>query len=333
VIHHVVIDYDAQPRRWSSAFTLRLSGGSVARVAETRPPVAIVGAGAVAQALGRLIAGGGEAVVALSSRNRSRAEHAARFIGGPGGSIQIVELSEVPRLATHVLIAVSDQGIGPVAEALAAAGMRSGVALHTCGARGPDALAALRTAGVACGMLHPLQTIMSAEQGVTSLADVTFGLSGDQEAIRWAGEIVEIIRIATGGHGQSLHIEADRLSYYHAGAVMASNALVAALDAAVILLAHAGVKRDAALRAVGPLARTSLDNALGSGPQAALTGPIVRGDAATVAAHREALRDVDPTVAKLYEAAAGHLLQLAKQRGLSEASVRAVELALDKRSG
>ena len=280
------------------------------------------------------MADGGEPIVALAGRNRSRAEHAARYISGPGGpgsrSIRIVEYSELPGLATHVLIAVSDQGIEPVAEALAAAGLRSGVALHTCGAKGPDALGALRTAGVACGMLHPLQTIMSAEQGVKSLADATFGLSGDREAIQWAGEIV---RMATGGRGRSLHIEPDRLSYYHAGAVMASNALVAALDAAVILLAHAGVERETALQAVGPLARTSLDNALGSGPQAALTGPIVRGDAATVAAHREALRAVDPTVTKLYEAAAGHLLQLAKQRGLSEASLRAVELVLDKRSG
>jgi predicted short-subunit dehydrogenase-like oxidoreductase (DUF2520 family) len=305
----------------------------VARVAQTRPPVAIVGAGAVAQALGRLMAAGGEPVVALASRSRSHAEGAARFIGVAAPSIQVVEYSALPRLATHVLIAVSDQGIEPVAAALAAAGMRSGVALHTCGARGPDALGALRTVGVACGMLHPLQTIMSGEQGVKSLADATFGLSGDPDANRWAGEIVEVVRLATGGRGRSLHIEADRLRFYHAGAVMASNALVAALDAAVILLAHAGVDRDAALRAVGPLARTSLENALRDGPQAALTGPVVRGDAATVAAHREALREVDPTVATLYEAAAGHLLQLAKQRGLSEASVRAVELVLDKRSG
>ena len=147
-------------------------------------------------------------------------------------------------------------------------------------------------------MLHPLQTIVSADQGVKSLADATFGVSGDRDAIRWADEIVEIVRRVTGGRGRSLYIDADRLSYYHAGAVMASNALVAALDAAVILLAHAGIEREAALRAVGPLARTTLDNALESGPQAALTGPIVRGDAATVAAHREALRDVDPTVAK-----------------------------------
>jgi len=287
----------------------------------------------VAQSLGRLIADGGQPVVALAARNRSRAEHAARFIGGPRESIQIVGFSELPRLAAHVLVAVSDEGIEPVAEALAAGGMRSGVALHTCGARGPGALAALGIAGVACGMLHPLQTIVSAEQGVRSLADAAFGVSGDAEAIGWADAIVEIVRTVTGGRGRSLYIDADRLSYYHAGAVMASNALVAALDAAVILLAHAGIERQAALQAVGPLARTTLDNVLDRGPQAALTGPIVRGDAATVAAHREALRDVDPTVAKLYEAAAGHLLQLAKQRGLSEAGVRAVELALDKRSG
>ena len=300
----------------------------MARVARTRPAVAIAGAGAVAQALGRLMAEGGEPIVALASRSPARAEDAARFITRAAPSIQVVGYSELPRLATRVLIAVSDQGIEPVADALTAAGMRSGVALHTCGARGPGALGALRAAGVACGMLHPLQTVMSAEQGVDSFADVTFGLSGDREAIAWAGEIVEMV---TGGRGESLQIEADRLSYYHAGAVMASNALVAALDAAVVLLARAGVERVAALRAVGPLARTSLDNALGRGPEAALTGPIVRGDAATVAAHREALRDVDPTVAMLYEATARQLLQLARRRGLPEARLRAVELVLDKR--
>jgi predicted short-subunit dehydrogenase-like oxidoreductase (DUF2520 family) len=312
----------AQVRRWSSAFTLPRSGGSVATVAQTRLPVALAGAGPVAQALGRLLAAGGVPVVALASRTRAHAEDAARFVGAAGPPVQVVEYPGLPRFATRVLIAVSDRGIEPVAEALAASGMRSGAVLHTCGARGPEALRALSAVGVACGMLHPLQTIMSPDQGVTSLADVTFGISGDVEATAWAAEIVEVV---TAGRGASLHIEADRLSYYHAGAVMASNAVVAALDAAVILLSHAGVERAAALRAVGPLARTSVDNALGSGPQAALTGPIVRGDAATVAAHREALRDVDPTVAELYEAAARHLLQLARALGLPGDRVRALQ--------
>jgi predicted short-subunit dehydrogenase-like oxidoreductase (DUF2520 family) len=345
-------------------------------VAQSRPAVAIVGAGPVAQALGWLMAAGGEPIVALASRTRLRAEQAARFISGPGGSpagsektrptpvdvagsektrptpvdvrrvlldppsrlgpaavVPVVDISELPQLATRVLIAVSDQAIEPVAEALASAGMRSGAVLHTCGARGPDALRALRVKGVACGMLHPLQTIMTAEQGVNSLAGATFGLSGDPEAALWGDEIVEIIRMVAGGDGRSLHIAADRSSHYHAGAVMASNALLAVLDAAMLLMAHAGVGREAASRAIAPLARTSLQNALASGPLAALTGPVVRGDASTVAAHTEALRDVEPTVAKLYEASAMHLLQLARQRGLSDASVRAVESVLDKRSG
>lgn len=294
------------------------------------------------------MAAGGERIVALAGRTPLRAETAARFIsgpaalagpgaaGGPAGSVRavaVVGIAELPRLATRVLIAVSDQAIEPVAEELASAGMRSGAALHTCGARGPDALRALRINGVACGMLHPLQTIMTPEQGVNSLAGAAFGLSGDREATVWGDEIVEIVRMVTGGDGQSLHIDADGSSFYHAGAVMASNALMAVLDAAMILMAHAGVGRDAACRALAPLARTSLQNALASGPRAALTGPVVRGDAATVAAHTEALRHVEPTVAKLYEASARHLLQLARQRGLSDASVRAVELVLDKGSG
>jgi predicted short-subunit dehydrogenase-like oxidoreductase (DUF2520 family) len=279
--------------------------------------VAIVGAGAVAQALGRLMVAAGEPVVALAGRTRERAELAARFISAPAeadgsaASIQVVEMREVPGIASRVLIAVADEGIGPVAGALAAAGFRSGVALHTCGARGPDALKALQD-----------ETIMTPEQGVQSLPDVTFGVCGDQEAIAWA------LQIVTALNGRLLQIDADRLSYYHAGAVMASNAVMAALDAAVALFAQAGIDRDEALRAVAPLARASVDNAIASGPHAALTGPVARGDASTVAAHVRALQTVDPTVARLYLAAAEHLVQLAKRRGLPEERARAIELAM-----
>jgi predicted short-subunit dehydrogenase-like oxidoreductase (DUF2520 family) len=112
---------------------------------------------------------------------------------------------------------------------------------------------------------------------------------------------------------------------------MASNALLAVLDAAIDLLEEAGVERDVALRAVAPLSQASLDNALSHGPVAALTGPIVRGDAMTVAAHLHALKNADQTVADLYAAAAAHLLRLAKQRGLSVTGVQAVATTLEKR--
>ncbi len=294
-------------------------------MAESRPPVGIVGAGAVAQTLGRLMAAAGEPIVAVASRTRDRAERAARFIGADrkgSAPVRVVAGSELPRMASRILIAVTDSAVERVAEMLADGGMRSGVALHTCGAKGPEALRPLARAGVACGMLHPLQTIVTPEQGVASLAEATFGISGEPGARQWARAIA---RIVTGADDRFLEVDADRLSYYHAGAVMASNAIVALLDAAVALLGQAGVERGAAMRALAPLAGTTVWNTVAAGPEAALTGPIVRGDAATVAMHMRALKDGPPTVARLYEAAAAHLLTLARQRGLSDASAREIE--------
>jgi predicted short-subunit dehydrogenase-like oxidoreductase (DUF2520 family) len=266
----------------------------------------------------------GAPVVALASRSRLRAEKAAAFIGA---SVQVVPFSELPGLATRVLVAVSDEAIPAVAETLARAGMTGGAALHTCGAKGPEALAALRAAGVACGMLHPLQTFADARLGVERLEGITFGLAGDRQALDWAEEIVSLLEC------RGLHIASDRLSWYHAGAVLASNALVAVIDAATILLERAGVERQDARRALEPLSRTSLDNVFAGGARAALTGPIARGDIATVAAHLEALRDAPPGIDALYRGVAHHLLQLARERGLADPAVRALESMIENSRG
>lgn len=282
--------------------------------------IAIVGAGAVAQAFGRLLRLRGQPVVALASRKPLSAERAAIFVGG---AVRAVSCDEIPQLADRVLIAVADEGIAPSAEALARAGMRSGVALHTCGARDPGALAPLAANGVACGVLHPLQTVASPEQGVRQLIGIAFGLTGDRRALDWAEDIVRLLE------GRPLYVAAERLSSYHAGAVMASNALVAAIDTAVLLMARAGIEPDVALRALEPLARASLDNAFERGPKEAATGPVVRGDATTVALHLEALAGAPPSVAALYRAVADRLREIARQRGLPEARMRALESVLD----
>ena len=289
---------------------------------EESEAVAIVGSGSVAQALGRVLINSGAPVVAVAARTRSNGETAARFIGGHTSHVEVIAITDVPRVATRVLVAVSDRAVVEVAGTLASAGMRSGIALHTCGAKGPEALAPLRSVGVACGLLHPLQTFASPQQGAGSLEHIAWGVCGDPSAEEWAADIVSSL------HGQTLRIAANRLGYYHAGAVMASNAVAAVIDAAIALLEKADVDAIAARRALEPLTRTSVANIFGIGPQAAATGPIVRGDAESVSRHMRALHDVDDSVANLYEASAAHLLELAKRRGLAETSVRAVEAAL-----
>lgn len=258
--------------------------------------------------------------MAVVSRTWSRAVEAAAFIGA---GVKPATFAEAVRIADRALIATSDDGITVAAESLARAGMKSGVALHTCGGCGPEALAPLARRGVACGVLHPLQTIASPELGVRCLPGSTFGLTGEAKAIEWGRTLIECIG------GRTLPIQPDRMAAYHAAAVMGSNALLAAVEAALRLMEEAGITREAALDAIAPLSRAALDNALRLGPSAALTGPIARGDAGTVGSHLQALRSAPSSVRELYKATSRCLLELARQRGVPATALAAVAATLE----
>jgi predicted short-subunit dehydrogenase-like oxidoreductase (DUF2520 family) len=81
---------------------------------------------------------------------------------------------------------------------------------------------------------------------------------------------------------------------------MSCGALVALLRSAAALWQSMGVDQDTAFRSLIPLARTTLENAAALGPQAALTGPVVRGDVATIRQHLEALQSLAPELLSLY---------------------------------
>jgi predicted short-subunit dehydrogenase-like oxidoreductase (DUF2520 family) len=298
----------------------------------TAPRTAIVGTGRVAQAFGRLLADAGFAPVAVAGRTIDHAHRAAAFIarsGPPDGRhdersvVKAALVRDVPSLADHILIAVADDAIATVAEALAANGMRGGIVLHTSGAHGPQSLNALADRGVSCGVMHPLQTIADPERGVVALRGASFGIGGDSAAVDWAGQLVAV------AGGAPLRIREKGFASYHAGAVMAGNAVIAAIDAAVALLASAGIERRAALQALRPLCLTSAQNAFEMGPEAALTGPVQRGDAETIRAHVAALAGCPRPVADLYRASARVLVDIAQRQGLSQKSALAIERALE----
>jgi len=127
-----------------------------------------------------------------------------------------------------------------------------------------------------------------------------------------------------------LHIPSTLRALYHAAAVMSSNCLTALIYTAVMLMKEAGVDEATARRALAPLARTSIANALELGPMAALTGPIARGDIDTVRRHRAALEQVPAFAARLYSAAGLATLEIARRQGLSETQASAIEQSLTK---
>lgn len=277
--------------------------------------IAIAGTGRVAQALGRLLRERGEPVAAVAGRDPQRARAAAAFIG----KVSAAPFSALPRVVSRVIVAVSDDAIPAVASALAGAGMRTGMALHTSGARGPEALAPLAGRGVSCATLHPLQTVATPEQGVEALPGSFFGVAGEGDAAAWAEHMILLL------DGRALRIPAGKEPLYHAAAVMASNYVAALVDAAAMLISAAGVAPEDALAALAPLVRASAANALTLGPERALTGPIERGDLATVAGHIEALRAVPRELRDFYRAAGLHALEVARRRGLEEERAGGIE--------
>jgi len=279
-------------------------------------PIAIAGTGRVAQALGRLLVEHGEPVAAVAGRDPERTRAAAMFIGH---KVKPVPLGALPKRTGRLLIAVSDSSILEVARLIAGSGVKPGIALHTCGAMGAEALAPLAAAGVSCGALHPIQTFASPEQGLSALTGCTFGIDGDAAALQWAVQIAHLLDATT------LRIPPEGRLFYHAAAVMASNYVVALVDAAAMLMNAAGIEPDRALRALGPLIEESVGNALHLGTVEALTGPVQRGDAQTISGHLSALRRAPESVQRLYRAAGLHAVGLAVRGGLAPDRARLLE--------
>jgi predicted short-subunit dehydrogenase-like oxidoreductase (DUF2520 family) len=283
-------------------------------------PIGIAGTGRVAQALGRLLFKCGQPVAAMAGREPGRTSLAAAFAGH---GVAPVSFEALPDLASRVLIAVPDDALAEVALRLARGGMAAGVALHTSGARGPGVLKSLAERGVSCGVLHPLQTVATPDQGVRALPGSAFAVVGSGEAAAWAAEIVALLK------GCALEIRPEQQPLYHAAAVMASNYIVALVDAAVILMGEAGIGQDTALRALAPLVTASSANVVALAPEAALTGPIERRDLETVGAHLSALEQAPRTVIELYRSAARHTVELARRKN-PDADYSALERMLDR---
>jgi predicted short-subunit dehydrogenase-like oxidoreductase (DUF2520 family) len=267
--------------------------------------IGIAGAGRLAQALGRLLHDRGSPIAAVAGRDLSRTSQAAAFIGS---SVRPVALADLASNAGHILICVPDDAIEDVARTLANSRRPIRAALHTSGSRGPEALAALADRGTSCATLHPLQTITTPAQGVADLPGSSFGISGSGESAAWALQICALL------DGHALTIAPENRPLYHAAAVMASNYIVASIDAAVLLMGLAGVPPKPAQQALGPLVRASVKNALDSGPVHALTGPIERGDARTVEAHLHALDNAPESVRQLYRQAGLHAIEIARRK-------------------
>jgi predicted short-subunit dehydrogenase-like oxidoreductase (DUF2520 family) len=280
-------------------------------VVDERPArlaVGVVGAGRVGAALTAALARAGHHPVAASGVSDASRRRAESLLPG----VPLVEPPAVLRAADLVLLTVPDDALPALVSGLAETGaVRPGQLLvHTSGRYGAAVLDPALRAGALPLALHPVMTFTGTAVDVQRLNGCTFGVTAPEE-LRTAAEALVI---EMGGEPEWIAEEARPL--YHAALAIGANHLVTLVSQAMDLLRQAGVAEPG--RMLGPLLGAALDNALRSG-DAALTGPVARGDAGTVAAHLAELRAHAPQDVASYVAMARATADLALGNGMLKA--------------
>jgi predicted short-subunit dehydrogenase-like oxidoreductase (DUF2520 family) len=214
------------------------------------------------------------------------------------------------RAATVWLLAVADDGIAPAAARLADSGMdlHGAVVFHCSGAKTSHELEALRRAGAVVASVHPVRSFADPAAVAASFDGTYCGVEGD------AGALSVLLPAFTSIGARPVAIAAEAKTVYHAASVFASNYLVTVLDAALRAYRAAGIPEDVARDLARPLALETLNNVLRLGPETALSGPIARGDTATVARQQAAVTAWDEPTGALYAALADATSGLAARR-------------------
>ena len=254
--------------------------------------IGFIGNGRAAAAVGRGLARAGHALVI--ARRGEGATALAEALHG-----RLVGRDEVLATADVTFLAVPDAVIPGLASDLATVAVpgEGRLVAHFAGSLGRAPLAPLASRGYRAAAIHPLQVL----SGWRIAAGTGFALDADGETMAVVTRLVEDLG------GVPLEVPAASRAAYHAAAVMAANLGMTLLSEAVDLLERQGIPRAEAQQGLGALVRGGLEASMDRGLPAALTGPVARGDVATVAGHLEALAG-DPELRRAY--AAGSLLTL-----------------------
>lgn len=275
--------------------------------------IGFVGAGVLGSGLALALSAAGWRVTAIASRTQSSAERAASLIEG---CVAMGSAQRVADTCDLVFITTPDSVIAEVSRAVT---WRPGQGVaHCCGAASTELLDGASGAGAAVGAMHPFQTfaaIDGPEQAAERLKGVTFAISGTG----WLAEFLPNLAESLGGHG--IEIPDGMRPLYHASAVLSCGYLSTLLDAAVELWTNMGFTEEDGVRAAAPLARATIEAIERQGPANAVTGPVVRGDAETVAAHLESLSQHAPHLVPLYRELTLASLPLARGKGVEEADL------------
>jgi predicted short-subunit dehydrogenase-like oxidoreductase (DUF2520 family) len=268
------------------------------------PTLNIIGAGHLGQTMGKLWAESQCVQIAhVLNRTPQSTQAAIAFIGAGHSATDIATLPP----ADITLIATPDAHIADCCAELAASGTLNArsIVFHCSGALGSSVLSAAAAQGAAVASIHPVRSFAQPAQTAAHFSGTLCGVEGDARALDMLARCFDAIGASF------VPIAAEHKVLYHAAAVFACNYLVTLQDIAQTTYGKAGIAPETALRLMEPLVRETIDNIFSKGPAQALSGPIARGDFATVDKQQQALALWRPDYAGLYQAFASLTTALA----------------------
>ncbi len=272
-----------------------------------RPVIGIIGAGAVGTALGVALSRAGWQVGAVASRDAGRRERFRTLVPAARAFPEAAAILDECHLA---ILAVPDDAVAALARSLH---LYSGQAIvHTSGLHDAGVLAPALAAGTSAGSFHPLVAFADLERALAALPGATVAIEGDDALL----DLLDEMAVSLGT--VPVRLAPGSKVAYHAAAVLAAGGLTALLDVIVAVSAPTGLDEAGALAVYGPLAAQALANARALGTAAALTGPAVRGDAGTIAAHVAAVAAAGEDPLAVYRALGLRQVAIAEaRRGLA----------------
>jgi predicted short-subunit dehydrogenase-like oxidoreductase (DUF2520 family) len=279
-----------------------------------------IGAGPVGTTFAVRLSEKGYVVTTVADMVRASAERFATMV--PGCSIcatnqQVVDGAEI------VFITTADDFIAKVCSELQ---WRSGrAAVHCSGASTVQSLEAARQQGALVGSIHPCQTFSGIEQAIENLPGSTFGIEADEPLKS------TLTQMASALEGDVVYLTSEDKVLYHAAAVMACNYFTTLVKLATDLWTHFGKTSADGIKAYMPLLRGTLSSIEKVGFPKCLTGPIARGDVATIRRHTTALGKYAPEILPLYQELGRFTIPIGLAKGsLSEGNAAELKTLLKK---
>jgi predicted short-subunit dehydrogenase-like oxidoreductase (DUF2520 family) len=251
--------------------------------------VGVIGAGRVGAVLAAGLRDAGLRIAAVAGESAASRTRIETLLPG----VTVDKPTAVARSCDLLLLTVPDDALDNVVRMLAASGALAAgqFVVHTSGRHGLQVLEPAVEVGARGIALHPAMTFTGTDLDVARLAGCVFGVTCSSAEQHMAQSLVSVLG------GYLVWLPEEQRELYHAALAHGANHLVTLVAQSMDALRAAGSSDPAAM--LRPLLTAALDNALTYG-DAALTGPIVRGDVLTVRAHLRSLRASAPETVEAY---------------------------------